>query len=131
MYCSVILRLGTRSGEETTVILDNDGEQHLVLFPHTLVSGTTISMGITCQRRAVLAETFKTDGPNAVMILGTFLHELFDFVIRDRGEKSTIVHLYLQSDLYVFLQCDFVRRMKTMQIRQFSADVLSLLILAV
>ncbi|XP_065062529.1 DNA replication ATP-dependent helicase/nuclease DNA2-like isoform X2 [Rhopilema esculentum] len=67
-----------------TLVLDNSSPNYLVLFPDTLVSGTTISMGITCPRRAVLSELFKTDGPNEVMFLGTFLHELFDFFIQGK-----------------------------------------------
>ena len=49
------------------------------------MSGTTVSTGITCQRRAVLSEIFKTDGPSEPMILGTFMHDIFDHVIQDKG----------------------------------------------
>ena len=75
-----------------TLVLDNSSPNYLVLFPDTLVSGTTISMGITCPRRAVLSELFKTDGPNEVMFLGTFLHELFDFFIQGKGKY--VFHSY-------------------------------------
>ena len=70
---------------ESTVVLDNNSKCYLIMFPHTLISGTTVSMGLTCQRQAVLLELFKTDGPNELMIFGTLMHEVFDFVIKEKG----------------------------------------------
>eukprot|EP00794_Sanderia_malayensis_P004887 gene4887-5527_t len=72
---------GFKTCEQSSITLDNSSPMFLTLFPNTLLSSTTISMGITCQRRAVLSELFKTDGPNQAMFLGTFLHDLFDFAI--------------------------------------------------
>lgn len=71
--------------QESSICLDNSSDHYLTLFPDTLVSGTTVSMGITCQRRAFLSEIFKTDGPSEPMILGTFMHDIFDHVIQNKG----------------------------------------------
>ncbi len=85
-FISVNFRFsGSKTTLDSTVTLDNQSLRILTLFPNTLVSGTTISMGITCQRRGVLSELFKTDGPNQVMFTGTFMHELFDVVIDKKG----------------------------------------------
>ncbi|XP_055087707.1 DNA replication ATP-dependent helicase/nuclease DNA2 isoform X1 [Periophthalmus magnuspinnatus] len=56
-----------------------DREQgFLVLYPDTLISGTSIASGIRCMRRAVLGDMFKTfDGGSKQMLNGTMVHEIF------------------------------------------------------
>ncbi|XP_055363244.1 DNA replication ATP-dependent helicase/nuclease DNA2 isoform X2 [Betta splendens] len=56
-----------------------DREQgFLVLFPDTLISGTSISSSIRCMRRAVLGDMFKSfDGGSKQMLNGTMVHEVF------------------------------------------------------
>ncbi|XP_037549479.1 DNA replication ATP-dependent helicase/nuclease DNA2 [Nematolebias whitei] len=56
-----------------------DREQgFLVLFPDSLVSGTSISSSIRCMRRAVLGDLFKSfDGGSKQMLNGTMVHEVF------------------------------------------------------
>ena len=95
--CRPLIRISTGNNldTESTVTLDNYSNRFLILFPHTLVSGTTISMGITCQRQAVLSELFKTSGPNEVMLLGTIMHEVFDFVIKEKGNCQVLHELKL------------------------------------
>ncbi len=92
--------LGFKASQQSTIILDNNSSEFLTLFPNTLISGTTISMGITCQRRAVLSELFKTDGPSKAMFLGTFLHELFDFAI---SQKSKYYLLLIINATYIYV----------------------------
>jgi len=87
---------GNNLDTESTVTLDNYSNRFLILFPHTLVSGTTISMGITCQRQAVLSELFKTSGPNEVMLLGTIMHEVFDFVIKEKVVEKKVAEKKLR-----------------------------------
>uniref|UniRef100_A0A3B3ZAD9 DNA replication ATP-dependent helicase/nuclease n=1 Tax=Periophthalmus magnuspinnatus TaxID=409849 RepID=A0A3B3ZAD9_9GOBI len=57
-----------------------DREQgFLVLYPDTLISGTSIASGIRCMRRAVLGDMFKQtfDGGSKQMLNGTMVHEIF------------------------------------------------------
>ncbi|XP_053720332.1 DNA replication ATP-dependent helicase/nuclease DNA2 [Synchiropus splendidus] len=50
----------------------------LVLFPDSLISGTSISSSIRCMRRAVLSDMFKSfDGGSKQMLNGTIVHEVF------------------------------------------------------
>ena len=88
----MLIALSLFSGDDlngkSTIILDNSSHRYLILFPNTLISGTTISMGINCPRQAVLSEMFKTDGPNEVMLFGTLMHELFDFVLKEKGKRG-------------------------------------------
>ncbi|XP_046886141.1 DNA replication ATP-dependent helicase/nuclease DNA2 [Hypomesus transpacificus] len=60
-----------------TWLVDRDSG-FLVLLPDLLVSGTSISSGIRCMRRAVLGEMFKSfDGGSKQMLNGTMVHEIF------------------------------------------------------
>eukprot|EP00111_Clytia_hemisphaerica_P000398 TCONS_00001102-protein len=62
-------------------ILCNNSKEFITVFPNTLISGTTIASGITCERQAVLNTRFKTEGQNEVMLVGTLTHEIFQWAI--------------------------------------------------
>ncbi|XP_053174097.1 DNA replication ATP-dependent helicase/nuclease DNA2 [Scomber japonicus] len=61
-----------------------DREQgFLVLYPDSLISGTSISSSIRCMRRAVLGDMFKSfDGGSKQMLNGTMVHEVFQRAAR-------------------------------------------------
>lgn len=63
----------------------------VVSQPDQLVSGTTVTGAVFCQRKSVLAERYPgVDGPNRVMFVGTFVHELFQSAIRLAGNGVTV-----------------------------------------
>lgn len=66
-------------------ILDNNTKDFITVFPNTLISGTTIASGITCERRAVLDTRFKTEGQNKIMLTGTMTHEIFQWSIANNS----------------------------------------------
>ena len=66
-------------------ILDNNTKDFITVFPNTLISGTTIASGITCERRAVLDTRFKTEGQNKIMLTGTLTHEIFQWSIANNS----------------------------------------------
>lgn len=63
-------------------ILDNKTEHHITLYPNTLISGTTIAAGISCERQAIFNERFKMEKQNEAMLLGTITHDLFEWALR-------------------------------------------------
>ena len=69
-------------------ILDNNSREYITIFPNTLVAGTTIAAGITCERQAVLNTRFKMDGQNEVMLVGTLTHELFEWAVTNQSKTS-------------------------------------------
>ena len=69
-------------------VLDNISKNYITIFPSTLVAGTTIASGITCERQAVLNSRFKTDGQNEVMLVGTLTHELFEWSVTNKSKFS-------------------------------------------
>ena len=81
----LFISLGLDNPTSTRCTIDNNSAGYVTLYPDTLISGTTISTGISCPRRAVLSEQFKTEFQNEVMLIGTILHDLFDWVIEKRG----------------------------------------------
>nr|XP_032806001.1 DNA replication ATP-dependent helicase/nuclease DNA2 [Petromyzon marinus] len=75
-----------RGGEEATcasvtaaVLEVTNDAGFVVVNPDLLLSGTTVTNGIRCPRRAVLSERFKGGGEwgTRQMLLGTLLHEVF------------------------------------------------------
>uniref|UniRef100_A0A8D2LPX6 DNA replication ATP-dependent helicase/nuclease DNA2 n=1 Tax=Varanus komodoensis TaxID=61221 RepID=A0A8D2LPX6_VARKO len=48
---------------------------YLILYPDLLLSGTTVSKGIRCMRKAILSEKFRSG--SRPMLIGTILHEIF------------------------------------------------------
>lgn len=66
-------------------ILDNQTDQYIVVHPDTLVSGTTVAGATRCLRRSILNERFRTEDTNEAMLMGTFLHELFDNAMKSKG----------------------------------------------
>ena len=75
-------------GDIKQSILDNTTSDYIILFPNTLISGTTISTGITCERQAVLNNRFKTEGQNEVMFVGTLTHEVFQWAVANRSRYN-------------------------------------------
>lgn len=67
-------------------ILDNNRDQYIVIHPDTLVSGTTVAGATRCLRRSILNERFRTEDTNEAMLMGTFLHELFDHAMKANGK---------------------------------------------
>jgi len=86
-------------------ILDNNSDEYITLYPNTLISGTTIASGISCERQAVLNERFKMENQNQAMLLGTMVHDLFDEALLEN--KFTVKWLeekakeYSQSPKYL------------------------------
>jgi len=76
------------NGDTSRSILDNTSNNYIILFPNTLISGTTISAGITCERQAVLNNRFKTEGQNEVMLVGTLTHEIFQWAVANRSRSK-------------------------------------------
>lgn len=73
------------SATNTVCCLDNSSKHYIIVYPNTLISGTTIAAGITCERKAVLNERFKVDlQTNKAVFLGSITHELFDWVLRQK-----------------------------------------------
>ncbi|KAF3686321.1 DNA replication ATP-dependent helicase/nuclease DNA2 [Channa argus] len=71
-----VVHLEGRSDGGTWIVGREQG--FLVLFPDTLISGTSISSSIRCMRRAVLGDMFKSfDGGSKQMLNGTMVHEVF------------------------------------------------------
>ncbi|KAF7247212.1 DNA replication ATP-dependent helicase/nuclease DNA2, partial [Varanus komodoensis] len=51
---------------------------YLILYPDLLLSGTTVSKGIRCMRKAILSEKFRRcESGSRPMLIGTILHEIF------------------------------------------------------
>ncbi|XP_026234301.1 DNA replication ATP-dependent helicase/nuclease DNA2 [Anabas testudineus] len=76
VLCGDLVHLEGRSDGGSWLV---DREQgFLVLYPDTLISGTSISSSIRCMRRAVLGDMFKSfDGGSKQMLNGTMVHEVF------------------------------------------------------
>uniref|UniRef100_A0A3Q1JKG6 DNA replication ATP-dependent helicase/nuclease n=1 Tax=Anabas testudineus TaxID=64144 RepID=A0A3Q1JKG6_ANATE len=73
VLCGDLVHLEGRSDGGSWLV---DREQgFLVLYPDTLISGTSISSSIRCMRRAVLGDIF--DGGSKQMLNGTMVHEVF------------------------------------------------------
>lgn len=56
-----------------------------MVHPDTLVSGTTVAGATSCLRRSVLNERFRTEGQSEAMLIGTLLHDLFDWAMSTNG----------------------------------------------
>ncbi|XP_068159372.1 DNA replication ATP-dependent helicase/nuclease DNA2 [Drosophila tropicalis] len=63
----------------------NQDHGYCVIHPDLLISGTTVTGSLFCRRKAVLQERFRgLDAGNAVMVIGTLVHELLEKVL---GQK--------------------------------------------
>uniref|UniRef100_H2ZHQ5 DNA replication ATP-dependent helicase/nuclease n=1 Tax=Ciona savignyi TaxID=51511 RepID=H2ZHQ5_CIOSA len=64
----------------------DDKNNILVLHPDALISGTTVSNGLGCLRRAILNERFKiptnADNISPVMLVGTIVHSVFQSAVK-------------------------------------------------
>ncbi|KAL7745348.1 hypothetical protein ACLKA6_015366 [Drosophila palustris] len=63
----------------------NKESGYCVIHPDLLISSTTVTGSLFCRRKAVLQDRFRgVDATNAVMIIGTLVHELLQTVLAQR-----------------------------------------------
>lgn len=68
---------------QTIIHLDLKSELLLVVSPDTLLSGTTLSDGLTCQRQTVIKKRFALPSePSIHLTRGTIIHELFQHLLQ-------------------------------------------------
>lgn len=74
---------------------------YCVIHPDLLISSTTVTGSLFCRRKAVLQDRFRgVDGTNAVMIIGTLVHELLQTVLSQRLRSHEQVLDALQQMLH-------------------------------
>ncbi|XP_034118668.1 DNA replication ATP-dependent helicase/nuclease DNA2 [Drosophila albomicans] len=75
----------------------NKESGYCVIQPDMLISSTTVTGSLFCRRKAVLQDRFRgVDGANAVMIVGTLVHELLQTVLAQRLRSHQQVLAALQ-----------------------------------
>ncbi|GBG86492.1 hypothetical protein CBR_g41486 [Chara braunii] len=57
----------------------------LILHPYVLISGSRVGASFGCARRVVLDERLKSVETSGPALMGTMLHELFQFALRKEG----------------------------------------------
>ncbi|KAH8386694.1 hypothetical protein KR093_001972 [Drosophila rubida] len=73
---------------------------YCVIQPDMLISSTTVTGSLFCRRKAVLQDRFRgVDGANAVMVVGTVVHELLQTVLAQRLRSHKQVLAALQQQL--------------------------------
>ncbi|XP_017055717.2 DNA replication ATP-dependent helicase/nuclease DNA2, partial [Drosophila ficusphila] len=75
-----------------------DKEQgYCVAHPDLLISGTTVTGSLFCIRKAVLQQRFGSlESGNSVMLVGTFVHELLQTVLRQNLSSRDEIYTELQ-----------------------------------
>lgn len=69
------------SAQLDTYCVDSD-RGYLIVCPDELISGTTVTGSVFCQRKATLADRYPgVDGTNRVMFVGTLVHQLLQACI--------------------------------------------------
>ena len=79
---------GTFDIDREMWILDNSTNAYIVVHPDTLISGTTVSMGTKCLRQSILNERCRTESQSEAMLIGTFLHDIFDVAMEYNGKYN-------------------------------------------
>ena len=75
-----------------------------VLHSDTLLSCTNIAIAATCPRRAILTDRFRdagwgSDSSSYRMVLGNYLHTLFQSSLEDAMKKRKITPIYLKAGI--------------------------------
>lgn len=64
---------------------------YLIVCPDELISGTTVTGSVFCQRKATLSDRYPgVDGTNRVMFVGTLVHQLLQTCIARHAAGDTI-----------------------------------------
>ncbi|KAH8416516.1 hypothetical protein KR222_006911 [Zaprionus bogoriensis] len=78
----------------------NKEQGYCVIHPDLLISSTSVTGSLFCRRKAVLQDRFRgVDSTNAVMIVGTLVHELLQTVLAQRLRSHAQVQDALQQML--------------------------------
>ncbi|NWU96804.1 DNA2 nuclease, partial [Upupa epops] len=87
-----IIHLEGECSSGTWIINEHSG--YLVLYPDLLLSGTMISNGIRCMRRAVLSEKFRgSDSGSRQTLIGMILHEIFQQSVTNNLRQEKVEEL--------------------------------------
>ncbi|XP_017953827.2 DNA replication ATP-dependent helicase/nuclease DNA2 [Drosophila navojoa] len=79
----------------------NKEQGYCVIHPDLLISSTSVTGSLFCRRKAVLQDRFRgVDSTNAVMIVGTLVHELLQTVLSQRLRQKSQVEDALQQMLH-------------------------------
>ncbi|EDW02974.1 DNA replication ATP-dependent helicase/nuclease DNA2 [Drosophila grimshawi] len=79
----------------------NKEHGYCVIHPDLLISSTSVTGSLFCRRKAVLQDRFRgVDSANAVMIIGTLVHELLQTVLAQRLRRKPQIEDALQGMLH-------------------------------
>ncbi|ALC48772.1 CG2990 [Drosophila busckii] len=78
----------------------NKDHGYCIIHPDMLISSTAVTGSLFCRRKAVLQSRFRgIDSTNAVMLIGTLVHELLQTVLSERLRTQAQVETALQQML--------------------------------